>query len=174
MTHCAATHGIIPGAPAPRVGLVVLGKNHLILSIDTTARVAVGLELSMVNRAMTSLLPKLLDADGRPLRPGETPRSLAPGSPLEAVRATRWLRDRNWSWLHARYLAHESTPNRVHVEVHSIPRPEAFRQRGWTCSACDDPTTAVVDVNGRELCLDCWVETAAFRASGARDPWQPR
>lgn len=147
-----------------QVGIVTISsEDGRVLDLDSRARDILGLPLKLLGLASRKPIQRMLDAEGRPYVPATIQHCVHPGVPHSAMRAIRWERGAEWRWFHRSALLKEGG-SEVIAQVMAIQGPLAWRQRGWTCVACDTPTTAVADVNGRELCLSCWTKTQRFKS----------
>lgn len=142
-----------------KVGLVIADAQGRVLDADVTARVAIGLPLPLVMAAGRRRVMKALDHEGRPYIAGTIRGQLEDGVPFSTVRAFQWERGGAWHWFHQEVLALPGEAFQSLVNSIDPPYPLA---RGWECSSCDEPSTAVAIHNGRDLCLDCWVKTSGF------------
>lgn len=143
----------------PTVGQIVMAPNLAILSMDTTARHITNTELVDLREVIRGVRDaKFLDGEGRPYKPGTVLASVQPGIPFSTIRAVRHRRAAPWAWFAQEILKREDGNYDLLVSALDPDDPMPPRQRGWNCAICDEPVSAVAEVEGRELCLDCWIK----------------
>lgn len=129
------------------------------IECDAFARELVGLPAHLVPTRKRAIWPKLLDEDGLPVALDASISSLRPGLPMTVVRGHRWERGGAWTWSVVELLLRTDY---VSLTLRSLT-VEPPRRRGWDCAECDEPTTGVVDLNGRDVCMKCWTKTQKFK-----------